>query len=418
MAGVAAAVVAATDSSRPGEPGGRRGRAGIIFLTVFIDMVGFGIAIPVLPLYAETFGAPPATIGLLVGIYSLAQFFCAPFLGRLSDRFGRRPVLLASVIGTAFGFYLMGWAHSLALLFAARVIDGISGGNIGTAQAYLADITPPEKRARAMGFIGAAFGLGFIFGPMIGGLMSSFSLAAPFYFAGGLATANALLIAMFLPESLPPERRGEPEAAAEPAADGSGGTGGRFYRAIVGTYFLAIAGFSVMTTLYALFASHRLGFDARQTGWLLAFVGVIGVIVQGGLIGRLAKRFGELPLAAAGSVVLAGSFAVLPFAGSLAALLAVSAAMAVGNSIMTPSINALASRSRGERVQGRGLGYLQSAGSLGRAVGPVLAGGLLASDVARGIEPYARTPFWAAAVLLAGAFCALCWSGRFAPGRG
>ena len=190
-----------------GRPLTRRSPLALIFGTVFLDLVGFGIVIPVLPLYAERFGASPLMVGLLLGVYSMMQCLCAPLLGRLSDRVGRRPVLLVSVIGTSAGFLLTGLARSLWLLFAARILDGMTGGNISTAQAYIADVTPQNERSRGMGLIGAAFGLGFIFGPAIGGLLSHVSLAAPFLFASILAAANALAIYFFLPESLPVERR-------------------------------------------------------------------------------------------------------------------------------------------------------------------------------------------------------------------
>src|SRR5437762_7966394 len=159
----------------------------VLFLTVFIDLVGFGIVIPILPLYAEHFHASPVTIGWLTGIYSGMQIIFVPILGRLSDRFGRRPILIVSLTGTALGFVVMGWATSLPLLFVARIIDGATGGNISTAQAYVADVSTPENRSRSMGLIGAAFGLGFTFGPMIGGVLSRISYGAPFYFAAALA---------------------------------------------------------------------------------------------------------------------------------------------------------------------------------------------------------------------------------------
>ena len=181
----------------------------LIFVTVFIDLVGFGIVIPVLPLYTERFGASPMVIGLLLGVYSAMQCLFAPLLGKLSDSVGRRPVLLVSIIGTAIGFLFMGLARTLWLLFAGRIIDGITGGNVSTAMAYIADVTPPERRSRGMGLVGAAFGLGFIFGPAIGGLLSHVSMAAPFLFAAALAAVNAAAVYLFLPESLSAERRSQ-----------------------------------------------------------------------------------------------------------------------------------------------------------------------------------------------------------------
>ena len=187
----------------------------VIFLTVFIDMVGFGIVIPVLPLYAEHFHATPVQIGWLTGIYSGMQIIFTPILGRLSDRFGRRPVLIVSLIGTAIGFLIMGWAASLASAsLSARIIDGASGGNISTAQAYIADVSTPENRSRSMGLIGAAFGLGFTFGPMIGGIMSRISYGAPFYFAAALA-AHQRRAALFHSAGKPFRRTSLPAARAD-----------------------------------------------------------------------------------------------------------------------------------------------------------------------------------------------------------
>ena len=276
----------------------------VIFLTVFIDMVGFGIVIPVLPLYAEHFHATPIEIGWLTGIYSGMQIIFMPILGRLSDRFGRRPILIVSLAGTALGFLIMGWATSLPLLFAARIIDGATGGNISTAQAYIADVSTPENRSRSMGLIGAAFGLGFTFGPMIGGIMSRISYGAPFYFAAALAAVNVVLLYFILPESLSPEYRSQPHERTRLAEVFQHGHA-RMFGTIVATYFFTITGFAIMTTLFALFTEKHFGFDARKTGYLFGFIGIISVILQGGLIGRLIKIFGETTLARTGLLLLA-----------------------------------------------------------------------------------------------------------------
>jgi multidrug resistance protein len=363
-------------------------------------MIGFGIVIPVLPIYAETFHATAIENGLLVAVFSFAQFFAAPFWGRLSDRVGRKPVLFISIVGTAVGFVMMGLAGSLFMLFLARIIDGIAGGNIGTAQAYVADISTKEERSKAMGVIGAAFGLGFVFGPAIGGLMTHFfGMHSPFLLAAAMAVVNAGLILAFLPESLPPERRGRQAKAS--IFDVVRHSDSHVYRNVTITYFCLIAGFSMMTTVYALFLFHRFGMNPLHTGGMLAMVGFIGALIQGGLIGRLSKRFGDARLATAGAVILAASLFALPLAAGLGTLIACSAGIALGNSLLMPTLTGIASRSVDQHWQGRALGLLQSAGALARWVGPAVAGLLLSLDVGRAQDVYARTPLWAGAALVA-----------------
>jgi DHA1 family tetracycline resistance protein-like MFS transporter len=375
----------------------------VIFLTVFIDMVGFGIVIPVLPLYAEHFHASPVEIGWLTGIYSGMQIIFVPILGRLSDRFGRRPILIVSLAGTAFGFLIMGWASSLPLLFVARIIDGASGGNISTAQAYIADISTPENRSRSMGIIGAAFGLGFTFGPMIGGIMSRISYGAPFYFAAALATVNVILLYFILPESLSAEYRSKPHERTKLAEVFQHGHG-RLFGTIVVTYFFTITGFAIMTTLFALFTEKHFGFDAHQTGYVFGFIGIISVILQGGLIGRLVKMFGETALARAGLLLLAISLFSLALVPTLPWLLLVCATTAIANGLVNPTLNGLASQMIDRNWQGRALGLMQSAGSVGRLAGPLLGGWLLMFDLQRPLAQYARTPFFVSAAILLVAF--------------
>ena len=375
----------------------------IIFLTVFIDMVGFGIVIPVLPLYAEHFHATPVQIGWLTGIYSGMQIIFVPILGRLSDRFGRRPILIVSLVGTAIGFLIMGWASSLLLLFVARIIDGASGGNISTAQAYIADVSTPENRSRSMGVIGAAFGLGFTFGPMIGGIMSRISYGAPFYFAAALAVVNVVLLYFILPESLSAEYRSKPHKRTRLAEVFQHGHA-RLFGTIVATFFFTITGFAIMTTLFALFTEKHFGFSAHQTGYVFGFIGIISVILQGGLIGRLVKMFGETALARTGLLLLALALFALPLVPTIPMLLLVSAALAIANGLVIPTLNGLASQMIDRSWQGRALGLMQSAGSLGRLVGPLLGGWLLMFDLHRPLAHYARTPFFASAAILLVAF--------------
>jgi MFS transporter, DHA1 family, tetracycline resistance protein len=388
----------------------------VIFITVFIDLIGFGIVIPVLPFYVEgtRFNASPRMVGLLFASYSVMQLFFTPVLGRLSDKYGRRPVLLVSLLGTALGFFILGLATTLWMLFLGRVIDGISGGNISTAQAYIADVTTPENRARGMGLIGAAFGLGFIFGPAIGGVLSRYGIQVPFLFAGALAFFNAVLLYFVLPETL---TKGHPARAAA-------GRWTQLFEAlkqqrlafVLGIYFLFVVAFSIMTSSFGLFTMFRFGYDAHDTGWLFVYVGVIGAIIQGGLIGRLVKRFGELQLVIAGALLFATSLFIIPWTSphtGLVTLLAVGALFAVGNALATPSLTSLASKSVGPAQQGSVLGVTQSAASLARAVGPLIASALISSAVAMlGVDrrmhnmsdQSLRLTFWTAAAIMFVAF--------------
>jgi len=360
----------------------------VIFTTVFIDLVGFGIVIPVLPFYAEgtAFGATPRIVGLLFASYSIMQLIFSPVLGGLSDKYGRRPVLLLSIIGTGIGFLILGLATTITMLFFGRILDGITGGNISTAQAYIADITTEENRAKGMGMIGAAFGLGFIFGPAIGGILSRWGIHVPFYFAAAMCFANALLLYFTLPETV---------TADHPAKNRAGGRSwrevGRALKQpklafVLVIYFLFIVAFSIMTTSFSLYTMFRFGYDAQHTGYLFAYVGLIAVVIQGGLIGRLVKRFGELPLVMVGALCFAISLFAVPFvgpaAGGLAGLLIGGGVFSMGNSLATPALTSLASKSVGAAQQGIVLGVTQSTASLARAVGPSLAALLISSSIA------------------------------------
>ncbi|HEY6804898.1 MAG TPA: MFS transporter [Pyrinomonadaceae bacterium] len=361
----------------------------VIFTTVFIDLVGFGIVIPVLPFYAEgtAFNATPRTVGFLFASYSIMQLIFSPILGRLSDKYGRRPVLFISIIGTGIGFLFLGFATTIWMLFVGRILDGITGGNISTAQAYIADVTTKEDRAKGMGLLGAAFGLGFIFGPAIGGILSRWGIHVPFFFAAGLCFANSILLYFTLPETVTKDH-----PARQSAARGRGL--GQLMESlkdpklgfVLVIYFLFIVAFSIMTTSFSLYTMFRFGYDAQHNGYLFAYVGLIAVVIQGGLIGKLVKRFGELPLVIFGALCFAISLFAVPFVGpavgGLIGLLIGGGVFSLGNSLSTPALTSLASKSVGPAEQGTVLGVTQSAASLARAVGPSLAAVLINSQVA------------------------------------
>ena len=376
-----------------------RSPLGLIFLTLFIDMVGFGIVIPVLPLYAEgsRIGATNSQLMWIVGIYSLLQLVCSPLFGKWSDRIGRKPVLVVSILGTAVGFVILGAANTVWMLVLGRIIDGASGGNISTAMACIADVTTKENRSRNMGLVGAAFGLGFVIGPALGGVLSKhFGLAVPFYFAAALALLNAVLVWLRLPETLTAASR---ERARERATISEVFHGGRagMIAAILASQLASVTGFSIMTALFALYCKERFHYDAEHVGYLLAYVGLLGVVFQGGLLRRLLKKPIEKQLAVIGAAVLALSMAALPFTHTLGVLMAVCFGISLGNSFVTPTLNGLASRTTDAHCQGRLLGLMQSAGSLGRFLGPMIGFALLAQNAG---ADYARTSFLASAAIL------------------
>lgn len=381
----------------------------VIFITVFIDLIGFGIVIPILPYYANRFGATPFEGDMLFASYSIMQFIFAPILGQLSDRYGRRPLLFFSILGTALGFLILGLANALWVLFAGRIFAGIMGANISIAQTYVADVTTEENRAKGMGMIGAAFGLGFIFGPVIGGLLSGFGASVPFYFAAALSLVNAILLYFILPETVKPEfaaikkYQNRFQVLAQAFVN-------RDFALVTVLYFLAITAFSIMTAAFTYYTMYRFGFDEQDNGWLFAYIGVLSVIMQGGLIGILSKKFGEIWLTVAGCFILVIALFLVPFVGpntgGLFGLLGGMALFAIGNSISTPSLTSLSTKYTPRDQQGTTMGVFQSAASLARAVGPALAGVLLYSATAPGHINDAtlfRT-FWTAAGIMFAAF--------------
>lgn len=375
----------------------------VVFVTVFLDLVGFGIVIPLLPLYAGAFGAGPVAVAWLLAVYSLMQFFFAPWWGRLSDRVGRRPVLVVGLFGSAASYLACALAPSLGVLFAARALAGFAGANVGVAQAYVADVTDAEGRAKGMGMIGAAFGLGFVFGPAIGGVLSHYGAAAPFLGAAALAALNGVAALWRLPESLPPARRSAAPVTAGladrfRALAGAGAT--PRLRTLYAAAFLVTLAFAAMEGTFSLVADARWAFSAVEIAFLFAFLGVASVLAQGLAVGRMVRRFGERGAALLGLGVMGAGLAGVALAPSIAVLCVALAALALGQGTAAPALSALVSRQAGPAEQGRVLGLHQSLGALGRVIGPV-SGGLAMAHAGF------AAPYLLGAVLAAGALALL-----------
>lgn len=345
-----------------------------IFLIVFTDLVGFGIVIPLLPLYAEKLRPSPLQFGLLMGAFSLMQLIFAPILGRVSDRWGRRPVLGISLAGAVLGYLLFAFAESFAVLLASRVIAGMAGANIATAQAVIADVTAPEKRARGMGLIGAAFGLGFIAGPALAGVLVRLSPTAP-----GLAAASFSLIALamtvvLLPESLPPARRGTPEGRGWLAARLAAWRVQEL-RPLLLVSLIVVTGFAAFEVTFAQLVYRRFGLNEGNIAFLFAFVGVLAAAMQGLLVGRLARRLGERRMLLAGLLATSGGLVALAPQRQLPFFLALLPVLTLGQAMTLPALSTLVSACAPTHRQGETLGAYQSAASLARVLGP-LAGQL------------------------------------------
>jgi DHA1 family tetracycline resistance protein-like MFS transporter len=345
----------------------------IIFLTVFVNLIGFGIIVPLLPFYAETFGASPFAIGLLFAVYSFCQLVASPALGEFSDRWGRRPILVYSLLGSVLSFVMLALAHTLFLLFVARIIDGLSGGNISTARAYIADITEPQDRAKAYGLLGAAFGMGFILGPALGGVFGLISYTAPIWVAAALSLAATIIAWLWLPETVHRGKAAErsalrvlPELLARPGL-----------RVLLSANLLYWIAFAIYQTTFALFGEMRFHFDLAETGYFLAGFGAIGVVIQVTMIGPIVKRISERWVLIIGLFCGAFGMAAATWTTSVwvFALTLVPAAFGVG--LCNPSLLSLISRAATADEQGRVQGAASALSSLGRTIGPVWGNGAL-----------------------------------------
>jgi MFS transporter, DHA1 family, tetracycline resistance protein len=346
---------------------------GVLWTTVAVDLVGFGIVIPLLPLYAHRLGAGPGSVGLLLAAFSAAQFVSAPLLGRLSDRVGRKPVLVVALVGTAAASLLTGVAGSLGLLLVARVLDGASGGSVAVAQASATDLVGPEDRMRLFGLLGAAYGVGFVLGPAIGGLAALGGARLPFFVAAGIAGLNALVALRRLPETRPAPGRGtsraRPTSTAVPLRV--------ILRAIAvpGTVtVLLVAAFGAFEATFPLFAHHRLGFGLGAIGAVFALVGIVAVVVQGGLVRPVAARVGDATCLRMGLVAESLGLVLLPTVHQRIGLVLPLLLVTVGQSLSTPTLNALVVARVGVGDRGAALGAQQGLSSLARIVGPIAGG--------------------------------------------
>ena len=428
---------------------GQRRAVAIVVAVVILDLVGFGVVIPILPYYVRSFGVSDVAIGLLAASYSIMQFLFAPVLGRLSDARGRRPVLMLSLLGsviawTAFGLAgetaaLFGTLAGLATLFAARAVAGAMGGNIATAQAYVADVTPVDRRAGALGLIGASFSLGFIFGPALGGLFASDAVVAtaravfpafvpatrfslPSFAAAGLSLTALAGAAVFLPE---PERTRGSAVRSSLVGGFASALRDTNLRGLVVAFFVASVAFSGIQVMFIPFVADVYGYDATAVALLLTYVGVLGAVNQGVLVGQLSRRYTSGRIAIAGAAVLLVSLTALPFSPeigrtllptigpvgpALAALLIALGLLAVGNGLLNVSLATLVSLGASEEEQGSAFGVTQGAGSLGRTVGPPAMAALYV--VAR------PAPFVVGALLVVPIIAILAGIARGSPGGG
>lgn len=378
------------DSATADRPAGSA--LAVVYLTVFLDLLGFGIILPQLPFIALKFGASGAWVGALLASFSIAQLFGAAILGRLSDRWGRRPVMLISLVGSCASFVATGFSTTLWQLMISRALAGLFGGSIATAQAYVADVTKPEERARYMGLIGASIGMGFVLGPFLGAEMARYGFSAASFVAAGLSLIDLGMAALFLKE---PPRSGSPrvritlpQALAQPDL-------GR----LLGAAFVTSFAFVGMEATFALLAKQRFNLGPAAMGRIFAGLGVVLAVVQGGIVGRLARRFGERRVALLGSILLAISMGSIPWAPMMVCLSGVMFFVAAGQGLLLPSLSTLTSRRAPPNMQGGVLGVSQSLGAGARAVGPVLAGALFDRDV--------RLPYVLSALLVVGVTLAL-----------
>jgi MFS family permease len=366
-----------------------------IFLIVLVDILGLTIILPLLPFYAEHLGASPTVVGLLISSYAFCQLIAGPILGHLSDHMGRKPLLIVSQLGTLAGFLILAFSNTLWLVFLSRIIDGATAGNLSLAQAYISDVTTPENRARSFGVIGIAFGIGFLIGPAISGFLSQFGYVYPILAAALLSASSVVCTATLLPKV-------EPHTAGA----GESGPGGRrlnvlnwkmygeyFARPALGPllwqFFFFSFSFAFFMSGFALYAQRRYTmnghpYGTKEIGYIFAYVGFLGIILQGALIGRLVKWFGETKLIKTGFAATAIGYSLLAWTRTLPQLLAASTVNSYGMGVLRPSLTSLITQQAGKREQGVVLGLTQSIMSISQIVAPVIAGALIQREMLAG----------------------------------
>lgn len=350
-----------------------------IILIVFIDLLGFSLIIPLLPYYAKTFNASATVIGLLLASYAAAQLIGAPLLGRASDKYGRRPILLISVLGTFLGFLLFGFSNSLVMLFASRILQGITGGNLSVAQAYITDVTDAKSRNRGLGLIGAAFGMGFIIGPALGGILSGINFHIPAFVAASLSFINLLLISLWLPESLTPEKRAQ-MSGSKPAI-----TLNAFLQALrrplsgpllITRFFFGLA-FAILQSIFSLFVLVRFNMNVTTTGLVLTYVGVVSVFTQAWLVGKLSQKFADQVLIISGIIFMTFGLAAWAFAPTVALMVLSVTPIALAGGLLNTILSSALTKTVEPQEVGGILGLSTSIESFTRVLSPLLGGYLL-----------------------------------------
>lgn len=364
----------------------RRASMSVIFMTVFVDLIGFGIVLPLLPFFATHFGVAGFGVGSLSAVYSLTQFIFGPFWGRLSDKIGRRPVLLWGLAGSTLSYVALGFCDSYWQIFATRALAGFFGGNVGVASAYIADITPAEKRSQGMGLIGAAFGLGFVLGPAIGAGIAHLAedalhpqrvYQAIGWVAASICAVNFLVGLLRLPESLPPERRVTTVDARSRFSAWRTLGWKSSVTLLIGLSFLLTLAFSIFEVLFALLLKGQFHFELKEANFFFLFTGLVSALVQGGLLGWFVRKFQERRLILYGGLVFSIALIAMPWTQHVWQLLLAVGGMAFGFGLNRSSVVGLISQKTGEKEQGEVLSLSQSMSSLARVFGPLLGGFLL-----------------------------------------